>query len=399
VAVPRIGRWWIIASGSGLALIQVALVVLWWKLPEWAPRWTMEHAPVPEMALRAMRQAVREGIDVNESLEPRLLSWGTAIGPALRRQFAVGDHEHRLDIVFCGNEVAQALAEVVPDVPSVRWQGRIFSPADIRELREDLYGLVLAAVAEGSSNVPSNAAFLSLALKDPRVVPHFCAFLRGKKTPLDADLEPVVYMLGAMADASAVPALIPLLPIRHKAHPKVEEALARCLDEASVAQVVGATRHAHEVVRTWAAQQFPRYRGSADFAARIVALVDDPERQVSIAAIRAIAETRLAAAGAALLRLAGGDGDPEPRRFAIEALGTLAHTPAGALLRALAQAPDEPLRGPAITALAALGDQADTALLIPLLRETEPGIAALARAALERRTLSAEQRQQLDETK
>jgi HEAT repeat protein len=69
------------------------------------------------------------------------------------------------------------------------------------------------------------------------------------------------------------------------------------------------------------------------------------------------------------------------------------------LLRALAQTPDEPLRGPAITALAALGDPADTALLIPLLRETEPGIAALARAALEQRPLSAEQRQQLDETK
>ena len=395
----RIGRWWLISAGVVLALIQAALIVLWWKLPLWAPQWTAQHAPTPEMAIRAIHQDGQDGLDVYRLVEARALAWGTALGPALLHRFGDSSPEQRMYIVALGGEAARALTELTPDAASVRWQGQFFSTADIRALREDLYELVILAVADGSPYVPHYAAELASALHDQRVVPPFCAFLHGQKTPIGEDLEPVVRMLGVMADARAVPALIPLLSIRHKAHPVVEEALAKCLDDASVEHVVAATRHEHEVVRTWAARQFPHYRASAEFTERITALIGDHERQVSVAAIRAIAETRLTTAGNELLRLAQRDGDPEPRRVAIEALGILAHIPAGSYLRTLMQMPGDPLRGPAITALAALDDQSDTSLLIPLLRETEPDIARLVRAALEQRPLTAEQRQQLDETK
>jgi HEAT repeat protein len=392
----RVGRWWLISAGTLLALVQAGLVLAWWKLPLWAPQWTVRHAPVPELALRALNSDADE---VYAELRLRVLAWGTAIGPALRRQFAVGDDRHRLLVVALGTEAAGALADLVPDAASAQWRGQVFTAADIRELRGELYELTLVAAADSTPFIASNAAYLATALHDPRVVPAFCAFLHGRKTPIGEELEPVVRMLGVLADPRAVPALIPLLPIRHKAHPVVEEALAKCLAEASVEDVVAATRHAHEVVRTWAARQFPRYRASPAFATRIIALIDDPERQVAVAAIRATVAARLAGAGEALLRLAGREGDPEPRRAAVEALGALVHLPAGDFLRALVQTPGDPLRGPAITALAALDDQTDTALLIPLLRETEPGIAALARTALEQRPLGAAQRQQLDETK
>lgn len=407
MASVRIGRWWLISAGVVLALIQAALVLLWWKLPEWAPLWTMEHAPIPEMALRAVRHD--EGIEFESiaALQYRALDWGSAIGPALRRQFAKGDTRHRLRMIGVATAVAQSLAVLTPDTPSPSWRGRLFgksemqfiSTADAQALRGDLYELVLAAAADGAPYLASNASYVALTLHDPRLVPPFCVFLHGQKTPIGEDLEPVVRMLGVMADARAVPALIPLLPIRHKAHPVVEEALTKCLDDSSVDHVVAATRHPHEVVRTWAARQFPRYRTSPAFSERIIALIADPERQVSVAAIRAIVETRLAAAGEALLALAIRDGDQEPRRAAVEALGVLVHVPAGTYLRTLVQTPGDPMRGLAIIALAALGDQSDTALLIPLLRETEPDIARFARAALERRALTPEQRQQLDETK
>lgn len=399
MANPRIGRWWLISAGVVLALIQGALVLLWWKLPEWAPLWTAQHAPIPEMALRAMRHDGWAGTVAYNLLEPRVLAWGTAIGPALRQQFADGDRSHRLHMVALGTEVARTLADLTPDEASARWQGRVFSAADISELRTDLYELALVAVADGSPYMPSNAAYMATLLNDPRVVPPFCAFLRGKQTPIGEELEPVVRMLGVMADARAVPALIPLLPIRHKPHPVVEEALAKCLADDSVEHVVAATHHPHEVVRTWAVRQFPRYRTSSAFSEQIVALIADPERQVSVAAIRAIAETKLVTAGEALLALAIREGDQEPRRAAVEALGVLAHASAGPYLRTLVQTPGDAMRGLAITALAALGEPADTALLIPLLRETEPDIARCARAALERRALTTEQRQQLDETK
>ncbi len=399
MAGTRIGRWWLISTGVVLVLIQAALVLLWRKLPEWAPVWTAKHAPIPEMALRSMNFDQSESRETLFHLTLRDLAWGPAIGPALRQRFATSNQEGRLLIVALGTHTAGEIANVTPGESSAQWQGQAFSAADIKELREDLYELARAAVADGGHYLPSNAAYLTAKLHESRMVLPFCDFLHGQKTPIGEELEPVVRTLGLLADARAVPALIPLLPIRHKAHPDVEEALAKCLADDSVEHVVAATRHPHEVVRTWAARQFPSYRTSLAFRERIIALIADPERQVSVAAIRAIAETKLAVAGEPLLRLAQHDGDPEPRRAAIDALGVLVHIPSGDYLRTLVQTPGDPLRGPALTALGALGDEKDTGLLIPLLRETEPGIAGLARTVLEQRPLTVEQRQQLDETK
>ena len=373
-------RTWLIVAGSVLLLTQAALALLWWKLPAWAPRWVAEHAPMPELALRALRH---DRAVIFPLLEARTLAWGPAIGPALRRQFAVGDHEHRLNLVALATEAARCLNDLTPDVPAPQWRGQIFSAADLHDLRENLSALALAAVIDGSSYLPSNASYLAHQLRDLRVVPSFSAFLCTQHPPIGEELEPVVRMLGDLSDARAVPALIPLLPIRHKAHPSVEEALARCLDDNCAPHVLAAMRHDHEVVRTWAARQFPRFRAKPELAAQIITLIADPERQVSIAAIHAISETRLTTAGDALLKLAEHGSDPDTRLTAVEAIGVLVHVPAGSFLRSLANTTGSPLRGAAITALGALQDRNDAELLTSILHNEDADLVHRARQALE----------------
>jgi len=330
---------WLIIIGVGLLVVQALLVLAWWKLPEWAPRWVAEHSPWPEPALRALRSG---SSDVAETVERRLLDWGPAIAPALRRAFDRIEPDLRSRVL----QLASALARREGIQPGTTFQStdpRMLSVAEISATREELVQLALAALQDGSGFLPMNAAYLLMPLQDARAVEPFAAYLNGRPTPLDEDLVPLVRLLGTLRDPRAVPALISVLPIRHKPHPAVEEALAECTTAAAVDAVIVATSHAHAVVRMWAAQQYTRLPQSPAFDARMLALIADPERQVCLAAITAAVSAHLSAAGPALLAVAQHSDDPATRLSAVTALGDLADLQAVDGLCALLADPDREL--------------------------------------------------------
>ncbi len=389
----RAGRTWIVVVGVVLMGLQLAGVVLWWKLPGWYPAWVAEFSPWPEPALRAIQLDTAD--DAYTRVERRLTEWGPAIGPALRRKFEFGDHEERLHLVALATELA-GRDGIAPGTNFPPEEGRRFSAEGVAILREDLYQLVVVAMADGSSYLPNNAAYLATRLHDPRVVMVFCEFLRGKKPPIFEDLEPVVNVLGSMADARAVPFLLPLLPIRHRPHAVVDDALDRCLDDSSVVHVIAATRHPHEVIRTWAARHFPRYRTSADLAQRLVALLDDSERQVRVAAVQGLAEGDYQAVGPRLIEFVQHEEDLPVRIAAVEALGDLGYAPAAPCLRALVTTTQDRLRNEAIIALGDLADVESFPLLLPLLEHEDKTVAIKAHWSLSQLPLTPKQRHAVD---
>jgi HEAT repeats len=389
----RHSRAWIIWSGAGMTVIMTVFVLSWWLLPRWQPRLAAEYSPWPEPALRAMRYDRDDGS--YQLVDQRLLAFGPAIGPALLRQFEIGDHMHRLRIIALGTEIARqdGIAAGTTAPASLRER---FRDEDLVLLREDLLRLVLAALDDGSTYLPSNASYIANWLRDARSVQPFCAFLATKKPPVFEDLEPVIRTLGALRDARAVPVLIPLLPIRHRAHQTVEDALDQCLDESSLSYVLAATKHTHEVIRTWAARQFTRYEKSAALAQRLVALLDDSERQVRVAAVQGLSAGNYQEVCPRLMELAQHEEDPPVRIAAVEALGDMAYLPAAPCLRALVTTTSDKVRNEVIIALGDLADAESYPLLLPLLQSEDKTVALKAHWSLSQLPLTPDQRQAVD---
>jgi HEAT repeat protein len=383
---------WLALLGGFLFLVQIALAVLWWKLPQWAPGWVVRHSPWPAPVLRTLRY--ERSSEFQEQVAKRVWDWGGAIGTALRRQYAQDDYQYRVRLLYLANEVVNA-----PGIPmsSISETEHGLAPADVEKLREELHLLVVTALAGHSDELAELASSVAARLEDVRAVQPMCDYLRGRKLSVtDPSVENVVASLGTLGDPRAVPYLIPLLPIRHKYFAVVNDALAKCLRDDSVIHVLAATRHQHPVIRMWAAEQFPRFRTSPELGERLVAMFADPERDVSVAAINAAGEAMLMPAAPALLRVAELDGDPQARLAAVEGLGRLAYPSAGPYLRTLAQTEQEALRGAAIIALGALRDARDFPLFLALLRNEDDDIARKARIALGRLPLTVEQHRQVD---
>lgn len=304
----------LIVTGVVLLLVQGALVVCWWKLPEWAPRWTVTHSPFLDPALRA---AEIGGTEIAGAFEERLLDWGPEIAAELRRRFA---HADARAVVM---QLANALARrdgIRPGTVFAQDDEPGWSAAEVAVVRDDLVALGLAALAEGSGFLPMSAAYLVMPLRDPRTVEPFAAFLLGRPTPLDEDFVPIVRLLGMLSDHRAVPALTSVLPIRHKPHPAVEEALESCANAQALPAVIAATAHPHAVVRQWAVLRYILLPRSEDFDRRVVALLSDPERQVCLAAIDVAKVAAVHAAVPALLTVARQRDDHATQLAAIAAL-------------------------------------------------------------------------------
>lgn len=363
----------LIVTGVVLLLMQVALVVCWLKLPEWAPEWVIAHSPWPEPALRA----VRHDPGLHRDIHDRLVGYGPAIGPALLRQYNHSVTADRRILLLLATDLAGMEGmEMHPTVLPPGW-----TRSDVTTLRAEMFELAQVALTEGSLDLGETAAFLAARLGDRRLTPLLCALVAGQTTPITPEVSNVVMVLGVLGDPQAVETLIPLLPIRHRTHPEVERALDQCQDDSSFPRVLAALRDDHAVVRTWAAHQLRRYL-------KVAVIV--PDRW-------ALAETRRALAGTELLALNAHDPDLFAQLAQIEALGVVRHQPGGDRLRMLTTHDDSRLRGMAITALGDLGDPADFPRLLGLLRDDDEDIARKARIALDGLPLTSAQRAKVDE--
>lgn len=368
----RASRAWIIWVGVGMTVVMVVFVLSWWLLPRWKPEWVIAHSPWPEPALRAMRQSHRLGPEISD----RLLDFGPTIGSELLRQYEKGDIRDRHMMLLLATDLAGrdgVRADSGP--PPSR-----FTTSGIAVLREDLVELGRLAFAEGSLDLGEAASFLAAHLQDRRLTPLMCGILRGQSTPIGPGVVNIVTALGVLGDPLAVGSLIPLLPIRHRAHPEVERALDRCQDDSTFVQVLAALRHEHPVVRTWAAQQLQRY---------VSTVAASPVRHL-------VALVRQVIAGAIVSEVTRQDDDLFAQLAQLQALGAIHFRPAGTYLRALTAHTDGRVRGVSIIALGELGDAAEFPVLLELLRDDDENIVRKARIALGMLPLAPAQQQEVD---
>lgn len=389
----RAARTWVIWCSAVLTVVIAVLGFSWWWLPQWKPLLVIEYSPWPDPALRAIRHDPTDLADYR--VNQRLLSYGPAIGPALLRQFAVEDRPHRLRMIAFGREIARSEGVAAGTVAPQSLRAR-FHDDELKQLKEDLYHLVLAALADGSTHLINDASFISSSLRDVRLVIPFCDFLAAQKRSISEDLDPVVRMLSTLRDARAVPSLISLLPFRDHANTVVEDALDQCLDAGSLSQVIAATKHPHEAVRTWAAQQFPRYQKSADLAQCLIARLRDDARNVRVAAIKGLSAGNYLAACPRFLELAKNEEDLPVRIAAVEALGEMEYQLAAPCLRSLVTTAPDMVRNEAIIALGDLADAASFPILFPLLQHDDKTVVIKAHWSLSQLPLTPEQQQAVD---
>ncbi len=312
----RAARNLIICVGVVLLVVQIALVVCWWKLPVWAPEWVIAHSPWPDPVLRAFRHSEVP----HHQFRLQLSDFGPAIGPALLRQYGTDDTTDRLLMLVLATDLAVSDG-VRPDSGP---PPRRFSSGEVAVLREELVEMARLAFTEGSLGLGESASFLAARLRDRRLTLLMCSILHGQSTPIGPEVSNVVTALGVLGDPRAVPTLIPLLPIRHKPHPMVEEALAACLAEESLPHVIAATHHPHEVVRTWAVGCLERFPASRPLAERVVALTADHERQVALKAIAMATRYAPQHAGATLRSVLATSSDEQVQQAARVALEAIA---------------------------------------------------------------------------
>lgn len=368
----RVARNLIIVAGVVLLLVQAALVVCWWKLPEWAPQWTYAHSPWPDPVLRSLRY---DDFPIeNAGLLERLTDLGPAIGPAVLRHYAMGDAAHRRRMLVLTNALTSCPGFMPGDEqpPPPR-----FTNADLVGLRKEMVELLRMVFTGGSLDLCETASFFVPRVQDRSLVPLMCRVLSGQPTPISPEVANIVSGLGELCDPRAVPTLIPLLPIRHRVHPEVHRALDRCQDHSTFPLVLAALRHRHPVVRWWAAHQLSRYLR--------------PEHGVAATVVGAMRESL---AGALLFEAERQEDELSARQAQLQALSEITFHPAAERLRTLAGHSDKRVRVMAIIALSYLGNPQDIPLLSSFLDEPEERVFSEVQSAVYRLQFRASLHQQ-----
>lgn len=286
---------------GGVAMVLAgAFTLAWWKLPEWKPRWVIDHSPWAEPAVRAMLHEPSVG-----TVSYPVMNWGASIGPVLRQKYLDGSPRQRQQVIILAATMLDDLSfyEYSDDI------SRMFMPlpdgsplpsSTALALRDDLARLMDAACTDSAASLGETALPLIVALRDPRWTPLLCDWLiEGTSYHKYDDL---VLAIAHARDHRAVPRLIPLLalppggldpelldiPVQQPDPELLSFALRHCLSPNQTLEVTAAGRHPHPHVRAWAASAIPLVGQDSDVRQCLAELLGDAEQAVRLAALEAV---------------------------------------------------------------------------------------------------------------
>lgn len=282
-AAPNRRRFGILLiwCGSVAMVMAGAFTLAWWKLPEWKPRWVIDHSPFVEPTVRAM---LVHGGHQEGDIEQRALDWGAAIGPVLRQRFAIGTELERWRIMSIARSLVKEVKELkdvtaIQDVFRRRSDGSLLSEADAVELRDHLRGLARDACASGG-DYPWLARDIMVAVYEPDFGPALWKLAAKRLGQYDLTFE--TDGIAHVRDPRAVGALMPLFVSSQDEYDRLclGVAMRESLAENQMAEVVAAMRHESPHVRIWGIHSTWAVEPYAEARALLPALMTDPDLNV-----------------------------------------------------------------------------------------------------------------------
>lgn len=376
---------WLVWVGGFCCVLSLGFVVAWWKLPQWAPELVIKHSPWLQPGARALIAQYSSGFGYSRELFP-VLKWGPRIASYFVTRFPVAELDERSTMLSLATEVGERVLDSEPD-PS---KPAVATPAEQERVRSDLRTLVDLALADGRSYLPHGALSIARLLKAYDLAPDFARRLTS--AGLDKQF---LHFISESRDPRNLEYLVPLLR-GTEYRTDVLHAIAACFTADSTGIVVYAAQNATPTIRAWAMEVTTQVTVDATLRKLVVELIDDPVTDVRVAAITAAGAARFEEAAPRLLALIQTGQVMALRHAAVDALGRMGSRAHAPLLRELADRPQEPLRGVAISALGWLADPEDYPRLLALLRHEDDDLARKARIAVERLPLKTAQRQAVD---
>lgn len=324
----------LIWCGTVAMVFAGAFTVAWVKLPEWQPKWVIEHSPWADPAVRAM---IHYGAIDYRYPRDHVMEWSAAIGPALRRQYETGSPHVREQVLVLAvatlssyhvggfSLFREETREVSPNKQPAqffrsRLDGRRFTISEEEALRADLTWLAVTASKEASEALRARSLPLILVSREPdlRQVP--CDWFLSGTSGIDP--YQLFEAIEEIRDPRSVPRLIPLLSTTPESstRARLAYALRQCLASSQVAEVVGAARHQDRYVREWAASVINQVRADPVLEECLFGLLSDAEADVRMMALDTVIERDLPVAFHAPVIVLLKERTHEIRRMALDAI-------------------------------------------------------------------------------
>lgn len=391
---PRPARAWIIGVGVLLLLVQAVGMVLWWKLPTWAPLWVAKHSPWAEPIFRAwVVTDGREGEEVKKHLLRRLIDGGAASQGMLPRWGTTDGSKERIEAVFLALDLLDGSAEQLASSAAVA--------EALRVLHDDCVAVTMLAFTDSDIDTRIVGIMAAQNLRDGRLVEPLCRELDRSPGTGDVFEQGLLEALRLIGDRRAVPSL---LAYGSRCVAGLDEsALRACLPatawEEPLAVLQGNDPRLRAWVVDWLAQGTQTWTPENPHTPRIVSAViaacADPVPQVRVAAIAAAGDLRFSGAVETLTRLLR---HPQAltRQAVVRALAEIGDAAVIPAVLPLLDDVDPDVQRVTAAALGKFGDGRVAEGLLRLAHDHDPDVAIAAVEALDDLPLSAEQRARAD---
>lgn len=410
----------LVSIGIVWLLVMLGLLA-WWQLPRWAPTFTIQYAPSPDMVVRAMAHAGSMS-DLNLAAFNRLNDMGTAATPAL---IAAIQHPEawvrsRAIHILSHNRDPRAIEPILAAYADPEWEVRhsAVETMPIFDTGPRALELMVKALEDDNGDVRRAALWGLIAIPGPSSRAHLVRCLEREHlaSPLMSilneeveepvftfdDLLPLIEQYNddalhltvrcddprlaeILAKAITTPARQGGKPTegwrRYAAEALMENPTSTCQDMA-VTLLQSPSADVRRIMTSGARLAFPK--PSPRVAAALVSRLDDQDDNVIIAAIDTCARQEYAEAGSRVMALMD-HRNPAIRAEAVANAGQFQHERLIiAKLTVLLHDPNPEVRLNAISGLSGFTQRstekyATAALLIPALADASPAVQKKAR--------------------
>jgi hypothetical protein len=191
---------WFVWFGGGCSVILTAFLVAWWKLPQWAPEFVIEHSPWLDPGVRALLEL--DHFDRVDEYQKYTQKWGAKITTYLVERFPHADQSEGGRILEIAAEVSVLIRGNDPDHAHL---DRL-TPEDRERGRSKLHALIKQSLSRRVSHFTHQALSIAVNLKAYDLSFDFAQNLKYSYNPL-----PILSFISASRDLRCLSYVVELI--------------------------------------------------------------------------------------------------------------------------------------------------------------------------------------------